>query len=59
MTTVAANIAKPLGRFPLTDPPESEPDDTISAEHRGETGLHHHLMQFMPIPRPPSGSEAV
>lgn len=59
MTTVAANIAKPLGRFPLTDPPEREPDDTTSAEHLGESRLHRHLMQFMAVPRPPSGSEAV
>ena len=32
-------------RFP--DPPEREPDDMTSAEHPSETGLHHHLKQFL------------
>lgn len=40
-------IVKPKGRFRLPDPPEREPDDMTSAEHLSETGLHHHLKQFL------------
>jgi len=45
-----AKIAKPKGRFRLPDPPEREPDDMTSAEHLSETGLHHHLKQFLGNP---------
>ena len=37
-------------RFRLPDPPEREPDDVTSAEHLSETGLHHHLKQFLGNP---------
>ncbi|MXZ91249.1 MAG: Uma2 family endonuclease [Chloroflexi bacterium] len=52
MTTSDATtkIAKPKGRFRLPDPPEREPDDMTSAEHLSETGLHHHLKQFLGNP---------
>ncbi len=39
--------SKARGRFRLPDPPEREPDDMTSAEHLSETGLHHHLKQFL------------
>ena len=38
------------GRFRLPDIPEREPDDMTSAEHLSETGLHHHLKQFLGNP---------
>ena len=49
MTTpdTAASKSKAGGRFRLPDPPEREPDDMTSAEHLSETGLHHHLKQFL------------
>ncbi len=47
MTTADANITKPISRFRLPDRPEREPDDMTSAEHLSETGLHHHLKQFL------------
>lgn len=52
MTTSDATtkIAKRKGRFRLPDPPEREPDDMTSAEHLSETGLHHHLKQFLGNP---------
>lgn len=52
MTTpdTTARTAKPKGRFRLPDPPEREPDDMTSAEHLSETGLHHHLKQFLGKP---------
>ena len=33
--------------FPLPDIPEREPDDMTSAQHLSETGLQHHLKQFL------------
>jgi len=52
MTTsdATARTAKPRGRFRLPDPPEREPNDMTSAEHLSETGLHHHLKQFLGNP---------
>ena len=50
MTTADAKIAESPGRFRLPDPPEREPDDRTSAEHLSETGLHHHLKQFLGNP---------
>ena len=52
MTTsdAAARLAKRKGRFRLPDPPERQPDDLTSAEHLSETGLHHHLKQFLGNP---------
>ncbi len=52
MTTsdTAASKLKVKGRFRLPDPPEREPDDMTSAEHLSETGLHHHLKQFLGNP---------
>ena len=52
MTTsdTAASKLKARGRFRLPDPPEREPDDMTSAEHLSETGLHHHLKQFLGNP---------
>ena len=52
MTTsdTAASKLKAKGRFRLPDPPEREPDDMTSAEHLSETGLHHHLKQFLGNP---------
>ena len=50
MTTADANISKPPSRFRLPDPPERQPDDMTSAEHLSETGLHHHLKQFLGNP---------
>ena len=49
MTTsdTRARKSKARGRFRLPDPPEREPDDMTSAEHLSETGLHHHLKQFL------------
>ncbi len=47
ITTTAASKLKARGRFRLPDPPEREPDDMTSAEHLSETGLHHHLKQFL------------
>ena len=49
MTTsdTAVKTPKSQGRFRLPDPPEREPDDMTSAEHLSETGLHHHLKQFL------------
>ena len=34
-------------RFLLPDPPERKANDMTSAEHLSETGLHHHLKQFL------------
>ena len=50
MTTADAKTTKSPGRFRLPDPPEREPDDMTSAEHLSETGLHHHLKQFLGNP---------
>ncbi len=50
MTTADAKTTKSAGRFRLPDPPEREPDDMTSAEHLSETGLHHHLKQFLGDP---------
>ena len=52
MTTsdATARKSKAEGRFRLPDPPEREPDDMTSAEHLSETGLHHHLKQFLGQP---------
>ena len=52
MTTpdTAAKQPKTGERFRLPDPPEREPDDMTSAEHLSETGLHHHLKQFLGNP---------
>ena len=52
MTTsnTAASKLKARGRFRLPDPPEREPDDMTSAEHLSETGLRHHLKQFLGRP---------
>ena len=52
MTTsdTAARIPSPEGRFRLPDPPERGPDDMTSAEHLSETGLRHHLKQFLGHP---------
>ena len=49
MTTSNISTQKPKvqGRFRLPDPPEREPGDTTSAGHLSETGLHHHLKQFL------------
>ena len=47
MTTADAKSPR---RFRLPDPPEREPDDRTSAEHLSETGLHHHLKQFLGNP---------
>ena len=41
---------EPAERFRLPDIPEREPDDMTSAEHLSETGLHHHLKQFLDRP---------
>ena len=45
-----AKIPPVPGRFRLPDVPEREPDDMTSAEHLSETGLHHHLKQFLGRP---------
>ena len=45
-----ARTPEPAGRFRLPDIPEREPDDMTSAEHLSETGLHHHLKQFLRRP---------
>ena len=50
MTTADAKNDQAPGRFRLPDPPEREPDDMTSAEHLSETGLHHHLKQFLGNP---------
>ena len=50
MTTADAKITQSPGRFRLPDPPEREPDDMTSAEHLSETGLQHHLKQFLGNP---------
>lgn len=47
MTTAHTKITEPPGRFRLPDPPEREPDDMTTAEHLSETGLQHHLKQFL------------
>ena len=53
MTTsdTTAKMPSPEGRFRLPDVPEREPDDMTSAEHLSETGLHHHLKQFLGHPQ--------
>ena len=52
MTTSGATtgISQAKGRFRLPDPPEREPGDMTSAGHLSETGLHHHLKQFLGNP---------
>ena len=50
MTTTDTKINKSPGSFRLPDPPEREPDDMTSAEHLSETGLQHHLKQFLGNP---------
>ena len=52
MTTsdATAKIPSPKGRFRLPEPPEREPNDMTTAEHLSETGLHHHLKQFLGNP---------
>ena len=45
-----ARTPRAEGRFRLPDVPEREPDDMTSAEHLSETGLHHHLKQFLGNP---------
>ena len=52
MTTsdTTARTSKTRSRFRLPDLPEREPDDMTSAEHLSETGLHHHLKQFLGNP---------
>ena len=50
MTTADANTTKSPGRFRLPDRPVREPDDMTSAEHLSETGLQHHLKQFLGNP---------
>ena len=50
MTTAHSKITKSPGRFRLPDPQEREPDDMTSAEQLSETGLHHHLKQFLGNP---------
>ena len=50
MTTTRTTTTKSPGRFQLPDPPEREPDDMTSVEHLSETGLHHHLKQFLGNP---------
>ena len=45
-----ARTPEPAGHFRLPDIPEREPDDMTSAEHLSETGLHHHLKQFLGRP---------
>ena len=50
MTTADARTTKSPSRFRLPDPPEREPDDMTSAEHLSETGLQHHLKQFLGNP---------
>ena len=42
-----AKTQRATGRLRLPDVPEREPDDMTSAEHLSETGLHHHLKQFL------------
>ena len=42
-----AKTPRAEGRFRLPDVPEREPDDLTSAGHLSETGLHHHLKQFL------------
>ncbi len=50
MTTADTNITRATGHFELPDPPERQYDDMTSAEHLSETGLHHHLKQFLGNP---------
>ena len=50
MTTAHTKITQSPSRFRLPDPPEREPDDMTSAEHLSETGLQHHLKQFLGNP---------
>ena len=38
-------------RFRLPERPEREPDDRTSAQQLSETGLHHHLKQFLGNPK--------
>ena len=47
MTTAHIKITEPPGRLRLPDPPERKPDDMTAAEHLSETGLQHHLKQFL------------
>ena len=42
ITTLPANIAKTLARFRLTDPPESEPDDTMYTKLDGRPNFPPH-----------------
>ena len=50
MTTADTNITKLISRFRLPDRPERELDDMTTADHLSETGLHHHLKQFLGNP---------
>ena len=50
MTTADAKTTQSPNPFRLPDPPEREPDDMTSAEHLSETGLQHHLKQFLGNP---------
>ena len=50
MTTRTALGDASRPRFVLPDIPEKHPDDMTSAQHLSETGLHHHLKQFLGRP---------
>ncbi len=50
MTTRTALGGASATRFVLPDIPEKHPDDMTSAQHLSETGLHHHLKQFLGRP---------
>ena len=50
MTTAKPVTTTVPERFRLPDVPEREPDDMTSAEDLSETGLHHHLKQFLGSP---------
>ena len=50
MTTAHTKITESPDRCWLPGPPEREPDDMTSAEQLSETGLHHHLKQFLGNP---------
>ena len=50
MTTRSARGDAPAPQFVLPDIPEKQPDDMTSAQHLSETGLHHHLKQFLGRP---------
>ena len=50
MTTGNAKSGSPPSRFRLPERPERAPDDRTSAEQLSETGLQHHLKQFLGNP---------